>query len=1778
MTTEKTVEYSTTKRVAGDYKVFFYDEASLQNFFSTSASIELGGVALNYQDLRQGSGTTHRATLYEDHTVGAGFLSWENTSGFDRPNTEDRTNQSSASTGGAAQVYFDLNGHSVTNTSTKVMEMKGITLYLYSSQLGAHWLHTTAGTALYVSDDCTLALGNNSTDGEYARNINFHVNQLFAGHYGGGVHVWGGNYYQAEGTGAYLANVARRVNTVKHANFYVKDGVAVFGEASAYNGNTPLSNVVIEDCNFYSNGSSPVFLSAGQGTASLKFKDCTFNGVTVGTVTDVSGNTFDGAAVTYNTVTWADGTSSFYYATSEAEAKAFVENHPKAAQPAPYGKYVDGEYFAAFNPSFTYAYDDAFNAEQTLVDGELTKVYFEVQAASGETVFYTNEKTAGTDLRAYLQGMSFAGSTTVLHSDITCEGIMVNGVATYAQRLDLNGHTLTLTTMAAGWGALDIRHNEFYLYSSREGGILDAGTLGCAFHTNDGTYGSTKNYGDAYIGEYDRTRTDYGKNLTVYCKAVVSYAMHGTNIEFNGGTYVQTGSTYDWFLQMGRTGENSSHIQNVKNCTFVLTNPATVPLHLRSSASRTFTNCTFIAANTEGGVALNAYADIEAGATSFTFKDCHFVNVKPYLGSAKVIYDGSAFGGTAAYTTEDLDITDAAQYLAHGKDVKTVEAYGKTYTLDGTIITDPTAALKITHPSFGTDYWVVDATVSVPLDEVAKIEDGKHYSGAYYDYSGIAEIVDRVVKAAGEATAVISFTKSEDLAFTYTEKASGVLYGVRYETDCGGTAAGVGDKFHELFAAATAGYDIVMYKDMLLTKAVPFGPLVKTADAYNRDYYNSFAYGSIDWDLNGTTVTVSKDVTGLVNLAAANYDLNTPTIMNAYNPAVFGFENTGTSNGLTLHSSKAGAQFVNESSAAIFGVGEGKKSMLTINGENITFISEGLINASNESGGSHLTINGGTYIGNSIDGVLRLSYNSSLSNATFISTNAKAARVIYLDGYRAATDTFTNCTFVAANVGAPIVGITHGSNNFTLNFDGCTFAGATLVVTGGRYNAVNYTNGGFASTVEDLAKIYASAPAGTVLAAKSVAYNGVSYKLCGYYAETESFVTVKIPLADITETWVVGGEYIYSTSIENVNVVYQDGKYYYRANPVWTAKLGDEVITDILSAKNAGKIVVLDVGGELETVYAIRDIAGVKTYFYGDVEKVNAELCAMFTAMQTSSTVTFYEDFTLSITVGTQTVNAGGGTQNIDLNGHTLKVVSSHEEKAYAFKFQKGKIYVYSSAPNGVIDASEMPSLVMTDGSGNAYFGESSTSGTAYGENLTVYCRWFSGGRLWSDNAHIYGGTYVQTAAADYFFTHDDGPVPTVKNATFILDGTAVAAIRRVVGTYENCVFISKSPVNLFAAHTSNNTGATFNGCYFYNIIPNVIEGATVTYTDCHFDKASDIAQAGGYIAYTGETVTLTVKDETYAFAAKLYAAGEVALIDWGFDMKEYWAIGAEASHADVLLDQFFTYSYAPFAVEGDCKAEKTLALAAGTVQMSLTLQSQIGVNLYFSEALSGATIKYAGAEIPLATLVAADGFYKLSAAVAPNVADQVATVTIVIGENEHVLTVGIGAYARAVLASEDYADVHKLTYAMVEYVRSMVASDFLVGVGAPAGYDEAPDVDTEKLYNKGENVLLNAISFNLSGTIEIAIEAGDAEDGAVVTLTLASGRTVTATIEGGVASFEGLYINEFYGDLTISVGNETYSYCIENYHNAMDEAHKPAIKALYTYAYYAVEYVATLQ
>ena len=155
----------------------------------------------------------------------------------------------------------------------------------------------------------------------------------------------------------------------------------------------------------------------------------------------------------------------------------------------------------------------------------------------------------------------------------------------------------------------------------------------------------------------------------------------------------------------------------------------------------------------------------------------------------------------------------------------------------------------------------------------------------------------------------------------------------------------------------------------------------------------------------------------------------------------------------------------------------------------------------------------------------------------------------------------------------------------------------------------------------------------------------------------------------------------------------------------------------------------------------------------------------------------------------------------------------------------------------------------------------------------------------------------------------------------------------------------------------------------------------------------------------------------------------------------------------------------------------------------------------------------------------------------------------------------------------------------MVEYVRAMTKGNDFCNVTIPDDYRQTL-VAEEYTKNEG-NELLSGIRFNLDKTIAIEVAGKDsATEGKEVVLILPL-RQVKAVIqettnESGetvyTAVFEDLYVNEFYGDLTIMIEGEEYTYSLANYLASMKEnADKTVVQALYNYAFHADAYVDAL-
>ena len=712
-----------------------------------------------------------------------------------------------------------------------------------------------------------------------------------------------------------------------------------------------------------------------------------------------------------------------------------------------------------------------------------------------------------------------------LYADVDVENFAMNlfqstrqykAIPTY---FDLNGHTVK----SSQTGYIDGKSLQMWIYSSVPGAHWYMESANAIVRTNDDFLVA---FGSSTVG----VDGDEG-NISFHCKAVFG-DLYGSGAYIIGGKYYQTSAGSLGFVELGR------RVKMVRNAEFHSI-AGTAPLsdlndHNNgpdvATGASPIQNCKFYCA-TETAL-LNA-----TKPATIKLENCTFVNINlaPKQGTGSVtLLNGNVSNLSAGAAYGDL-------VLAHMDEAAVSFTAADGSAIGASVAYKSIAAaetLKITT-SAGADYWTVGTTFSTSAGDYIKLENGKIYANPVYDLAEVAEIVDGKIAAAGEISLGVIFTKEDVAAFTYLDTKMNKLYGVGYEIDCGGTAAGVGEKFYELFYNPASAYTITMYKDMILSKAISFGPIVldRNTDSYNRDYFNSCVNGAITWDLNGTTVTIPASVTGLVKMAAANCALTATGAGPTYSGnTFFGLEGSNKDNPLTLKSSLPGGKIVNESSAVLFGLGEGKRTPLIFEGENLTIVSpKSYIIFSQEanrdvsSASARTVINGGTYISGGAT-VCHFSMHTSLKDATFISTKADGAAVVSQDAYRVGNITVENCTFVAANAAA-IAYKAGASNAHNLTLKSCTFVNCTPTTKTNCANlsSLTYEGNNVASTEDNLALIYASAPAGTAKVALDIlvanAEGGVDSVVVYGYVSADQVLSVTYEGAGVTKNYLVGKVY-----------------------------------------------------------------------------------------------------------------------------------------------------------------------------------------------------------------------------------------------------------------------------------------------------------------------------------------------------------------------------------------------------------------------------------------------------------------------------------------------------------------------------------------------------------------------------------------------------------------------------------------------------------------------------
>lgn len=1531
------------------------------------------------------------------------------------------------------------------------------------------------------------------------------------------------------------------------------------------------------------------------------------------------------------------GVLTIKYANGTVQTYAEGETVEPIAVPADYAAVVDGAaYKFTVAEGAVWTYSEALPETVTsadlgktitaTVDGTLgtEQVYFTVAVTDGATTYYTD----ATQLLAYLKAMDIHGSTVTLYADASIapaywkskqvESSAENKALTESavHNFDLNGHTLSFT----GSGTAIVFRADVYIYSSKPNGKIDASSHTLFYTDNDeykciggvvyGTNWKNTETGETYktlnatvmnpsadavLGEPYGVSDTYGDNLTVVCQKI-NGKMYGGSAYLKGGTYVQSeSSTASYLLLMSREDADYFVVGNVENVTLVTTRIGTAPLFYRpmSDRARTFTNCNFIS-TAEGCVPLSVW---ETPSGTGTFNDCNFYNVLPFFpeNGKAFTYTDCRFGTSGTVLGTDLDPTGSEVYLAYVKDGSAITANGETYVMNLSCETAKNDLKTVTWQDGTISYFKAetldDAKMivgAIPMANASTapytfFENNLMYYVAEPNVTGTydeATLNAVFADAAKENAAQVYYTTEQNGVITYvTEDAEAALAALLKELPDG-------------------NMDIVLRSDMKIP-----GTIIRSRKGYK--YY---------LDINGYTLTIASSEgrsRGAFQVCTtfAFYSSREGGVIDA-SACQNGFVWTNDTEG---YYSKNYAES-NKDGAGPAIIGE-RDTNATANGKNLTILC-GRVLSDPLLSGSGVYIVGGTFVQTNratTSFLYETQRLSTIKNATFVLSSPSTVAIQTL------AHTFTGCTFVFEGEG--FANTVADTCAYALTFNKCTFINVLPVYSSAA--TVTYTDCSFGTT-----GFFPSASlngAGAYLAhtgtSVNVEANGVIYAVDGVLVTALDGYTLVIwkDAAGVfgTEYWADGVTVTVPAGLKRID---KENECTWLDPSVTTAAEGDGITATVTWGTKDGWAFSYLIGGETYYVY-LSDCGNTE-------EGVGDMFYALFDQLDNTYVVTLYSDLLLTQgmgmgLLGTSSTASGPvphynsmqlGDFTLDLNGHTFKTSAdfvgidgsnsnssssygTYASGVFCFEVESSKTFkVTSSRPGARFEHNANCAIFCVGEQGSVKL-------VIEGENITfdslgAITMAFETGQSILPTLDIDGGTFIYRGKKAAFAYLNSA---TIDDATILLTGKTPFAVfgyhtykRHAAMTVTNTKIYSVNQTGLFSFVSSSMAAATgmdgytysltLDGCTFAGVtLPASVKALdTLTYTGTTLSDNADYL----LVAYKGEQPANTVLAYSNGvfgkYTAKLmgyYAEDAVGTVDWGFDLDtEYWALGSVATRENALIAETFIYAFNPTAVDAET-VHATYYIAgveSGKLRMNLTLQSEIGVNLLIAEALSGATVTLGNeAEAVLAGLVATDGYYTLTTVLAPTEANAKITVKVVLDGITHTFTLSIESYAAVILASEAYADAHNLTFAMVKYVQAMTEDEsFCESLSAPEGYEEKTLASTP--YEKADgNALLTGIAFQLDKNIAVAV-AG--EKGTEVALALKNGRTETVTIgTNGEAIFESLYVNEFFGTLTITAGNETYTYSLENYLNAMETDHPEkvsAIKALYIYTYYANDYV----
>lgn len=742
--------------------------------------------------------------------------------------------------------------------------------------------------------------------------------------------------------------------------------------------------------------------------------------------------------------------------------------------------------------------------ERLTQEGPFTVVYhFNNNVHQYLSTSNKGDKGDGTNTGAHsAQDLGSAGSNgeirIKLYWDVNVSSFSMNimpsprksqGVPTY---LDLNGHTVTTTQTSY----INSQAVKIHIYSSVPGAHWYQTQSSTMFRANDDT--------TFYLGSQSEV-SNFGDegNISFHCKGI-SGDQYGGGLGIYGGKYYQTGvNSEGGMLNLNRriNALQDAEFYCLANSYPIVDVSSSTSHYAIGSGSGTVKNCKFYTPS-----AINFIKSDKV--TKFGVENCTFINAVPDVASLPA-------GSAVTFKTGNVTTSAVAGNLGTAS-APIVAAKVDPFAIQGLVAVDgtpiaATANYRLLNKAETLEvvvdgkasYWGIGATFPRIAEGIVQVtEDGILSYNGEYDITGIAQIADGKVVAAGAVNVPVRFLDSVAVAFTY--ETAGTLKYVALDDK---TAEEIGQAFHETFAELNFAANIKMYADFVIPAAMGWGPTFTNDNKVLE--HKSLAGGNVTLDLNGHTMSIPALTEG-INLSNSNSLGSYPHS----SEVIFGFEQ-GAAKTFTLTSSRAGAKVLNASELALLGVGEQDVNHIVIEGD-ITYIGKGAITHAFEVHGSNapkLTVNGGTFIIESNRPAFSFQSVATIKDAKIVLLGDAPVAVFGVHTYkRNASFTVENTVFYSKNEAKifSFIGTTYGASanpgadmNFVLTLENCSFSGINLEKNA---NLDTYTISGQmkADSENALLALYGGTkPSGKIAAKYVVDLNGNIVTFYGYGSASE---------------------------------------------------------------------------------------------------------------------------------------------------------------------------------------------------------------------------------------------------------------------------------------------------------------------------------------------------------------------------------------------------------------------------------------------------------------------------------------------------------------------------------------------------------------------------------------------------------------------------------------------------------------------------------------------------